>query len=182
MSNKNTNKVDKIRDLIFGNQIKDFEAKFEQIDETMHTLEEKITKALNESHHRLEKQTARSLEILETKIDKLSSSTHKERTKLKEHIDMTDKNLQDQLDEQSDKFVTKLKIIKENIAHDNEKMSEEMRVMQREIQATVERNLSSLSNEKLSKDSMAQMLLDVAMKIQDKDDTKVLIKGKKSGK
>ena len=142
MSEKNANNVDQIRDLIFGNQIKDFEAQFNQLNDTLKVLENKMTKAFNESHAKLQKETERSLELLEKKIDNLSSSSQKERAKLKELIDTTDESLQEQLTNQKDEFATKLKMMKENVADDNKKMADNMTAMQSEIQTTLEKSLS----------------------------------------
>jgi putative cell wall-binding protein len=182
MSDKNANNVDQIRDLIFGSQIKDFEAQFNQINDTIKIMEEKLNKAFSESHTKLQKETERALEVLEKKIDNLSSSTQKERTKLKELIDSTDENLHEQLLNQKDEFTTKLKIMKENVADENKKIAENMKVMQREIQVALEKGLAGLSNDKLSRDSMAQMLLDVAMKIQGTDMNTMLAQGAKTEK
>lgn len=182
MSDKNANNVDQIRDLIFGNQIKDFEAQFNTLNETLKMMEEKMTKAFSESQSKLQKETERSIEVLEKKIDNLSSSTQRERTKLKELIDTTDENLHEQLTNQKDEFNTKLKIFKENVADDSKKMTENIKAMQNEIQATLNKGLAGLSDEKLSRDSMAQMLLDVAMKIQGTDVGAVLAQGTKTEK
>jgi len=182
MSEKNANNVDQIRDLIFGNQIKDFEAQFNQLNDTLKVMEEKMRKAFNESHAKLQKETERSLEVLEKKIDNLSSSTQRERTKLKELIDNTDENLHEQLNNQKDEFTTKLKIMKENTADDNKKIAENMKTMQSEIQAMLEKGLSGLSDDKLSRDSMAQMLLDVAMKLQGTNVNEMLVQGTKTEK
>jgi hypothetical protein len=57
-----------------------------------------------------------------------------------------------------------------------------MAAMQKEIQATVEKGLGTLGDDKLSRDSMAQMFLDVAMKIQGSDLGAVLAEGAKTGK
>ncbi len=182
MSDKNANNVDQIRDLIFGNQIKDFESQFNQLNDTLVVLEDKMTKAFNDSHVKLQRETERSLELLEKKIDNLGSSTQKERAKLKELIDTTDESLQSQLSNQKDEFTTKLKMMKDNVADDNKKIADRMTTMQREIKATLEKSLSTLSDDKLSRDSMAQMLLEVAMKIQGTDVNEVLAQGTKTEK
>ena len=182
MSDKNANNVDQIRDLIFGSQIKDFEAQFNKLNDTIKTVEEKMTKAFSESQTKLQKETERSLEVLEKKIDNLSSTTQKERAKLKELINTTDESLQEQLMNQQDEFTGKLKIMKENVADENKKISDNMAAMQKEIQATVEKGLGTLGDDKLSRDSMAQMFLDVAMKIQGSDLGAVLAEGAKTGK
>jgi len=182
MSDTNANNVDQIRDLIFGSQIKDFEAQFNKLNNTLKILEEKMNKSFQESHTKLQKETERSLEVLEKKIDNLSSSTQKERSKIKELIGTTDETFQEQILNQKDEFSTKLKIMKENAADENKKMSENMHTMRAEIKTTLEEGLDSLSNDKLSRDSMAQMLLDVAMKIQGTDVNEILTQGTKTAK
>lgn len=182
MSNKNTNKVDKIRDLIFGNQIKDFESQFENIHEKLNALEENLTQAMHEAHDKLKHKTEHSLKVLEEKLDNLSESTQKDRSKFKELIRDTEKNLQNELTAQDDAFLTKLKVLKENIEHNNEKLSSEMTLMQHELQSAIEKKISRLSDDKLSRDTMAQMLVDVAMQIHDKEKSTPMNKGKKSGK
>jgi small-conductance mechanosensitive channel len=166
MSEKNANNVDQIRDLIFGNQIKDFEAKFTQLNHTLTVMEEKLNRSFSESHNKLQKETERALEVLEQKVDNLAMSTQRERSKLKELINTTDENLHDALLNQKDEFSTKLKMLKESVSDENQKMNQTLRLMQDEIQTTLEKGLESLSEEKLSRNTMAQMLLDVAMKIE----------------
>lgn len=182
MPDKNANNVDQIRDLIFGSQIKDFEEKFNQLNSTLKILEDKMTKAFNESHAKLQKETGRALEVLEKKIDNLSATTHKERGKLKELIDTTDESLLDQIVNQKDEFDVKLKIMKENTSDEHQKIAESIDAMKREISETLQVRLATLSDDKLSRDSMAQMLLDVAMKIQGTDMSILLTEEEKPDK
>jgi len=182
MTEKNANNVDQIRDLIFGSQIKDFEEKFNQVNNALQILENKITKTFSESQIKLQKETERSLEALEKKIDNLSRTTHKERTKLKELIDSTDESLQDQLSNQKDEFTVKLKIMKENTSDEHKKIAESIEAMKIELTETLQTKLTTLSDDKLSRDTMAQMLLDVAMKIQGTDMSTLITEDKKSDK
>jgi vacuolar-type H+-ATPase subunit E/Vma4 len=183
MSNTNVNNVDQIRDIIFGSQIKDFEEKFAKLENSMHMMESSIKKAFNEAHTKLQRETERSLEALEKKIDNLSNSTQRERAKLKDLIDTTDETLQMQLSDQKDEFTTKLRILKENVSDEQNKLVENMNSMKREIENLLKNNLDRLSDDKLSRDSMAQMLLEVAMKIKGTDMNQMLnTEDKKSAK
>ena len=174
MSEKNANNVDQIRELIFGSQIKEFEEKFNKLEGTLQVLEEKISKTLQESYNKLQKETERSLEALEEKIDNLSMSTQKERSKLKELIDTTDETLQTQINNQKNEFLTKLKIMKENVDDESSKMNEKLVQMRTQIESSLSEGLRTLGDEKLSRDVMANMLLDVAMKIQGTDVSSLL--------
>jgi len=182
MSDNNTNNVDQIRDLIFGSQIKDFEEKFNHLTLTLKGMEESMTRTSEESHLKLQKETERSLDALEKKIDNLSTSTQKERNKLKELMSAADETLQDNLNNQKDEFATKLNNLKENISDENKKMAQSIETMKNDIHNTLEAKLATLSDAKLSRDSMAQMLLDVAMKIQGTDVGMLLAEEQKAGK
>ena len=86
--------------------------------------------------------------------------------KFKELIDATDETLQDQLSNHKDEFAIKMRLIKENMADDNKKITKDLIRMKEEVFKSIEMHVSNLSNDKLSRESMAQMLLDVAMKLQ----------------
>jgi len=169
MAEKNMNNVDQIRDLIFGSQLKEFDERFETLGKTLKSVEDKLLQTFKEAHQKLQKETERSLEALEQKIDNLATATQKERTKLKELIDTTDETMQTQLRNQKDEFLTKLKIIKENVEDENEKMHQNLAQMKAQIERALDEGLADLGEEKLSRDAMAGMLLDVAMKIQGTD-------------
>jgi len=160
----------------------DAKEKFNQVNNALQILENKITKTFSESQIKLQKETERSLEALEKKIDNLSRTTHKERTKLKELIDSTDESLQDQLSNQKDEFTVKLKIMKENTSDEHKKIAESIEAMKIELTETLQTKLTTLSDDKLSRDTMAQMLLDVAMKIQGTDMSTLITEDKKSDK
>ncbi len=169
MSNKNINNVDQIRDLIFGSQIKEFDEKFNQMDTSIKSLHEGLMRTFEESHSKLQKETERALEVLEKKIDNLSMTTHKERGNLKESIDTLDENLQEKLRLQKEEFDAKLKITKENVSDEQQKISAFIQATREELNHLLQEKLAALSDDKLSRDSMAQMLLEVAMKIQGTD-------------
>ena len=169
MAEKNMNNVDQIRELIFGPQMKEFEEKFDALGKTVKEVEKRILSSFHEAHNKLQKETERSLEALEQKVDNLATATQKERTKLKELIDTTDETLQTQIHNQKNEFLTKLKIMKENIEDENVKMNEKLREMKEALESSLNEGLTNLGNDKLSRDAMAGMLLDVAMKIQGTD-------------
>jgi len=182
MSNTTVNNVDQIRDIIFGSQIKDFEDKFKSFETSIQNMESSLKKVFNDAYSKLQKETERSLEALEKKIDNLSSSTQRERTKLKELIDTTDETLQLQLLNQKDEFTTKLRILKENVSDEQKKLVDNMKSMKKEIETLIKTDLNSLSEDKLSRDSMAQMLLEIAMKIQGTDVQQMMVKDEKTAK
>lgn len=182
MSEKNINNVEQIRDIIFGSQIKDFESRFDKLSDSIKQLEKKMTKALEESHNKLKSETTRSIEGIEKVISNLTSSTQNERNKLKELINSTESNLKEGLDNQKDELSTKIKILNDNVADENRRNLETINKIKEEIEESLNIGLSNLSNDKVSRDSISKLLLDMAMNIQGTDVGSILnedVKNKK---
>jgi len=169
MPEKNTNNVDQIRELIFGSQLKEYDEKFTQLNTMIKIIEEKLSNSIETSFSQLQKESTRTMKALEEKIDNLAVSTQKERLKFKELIDSTDEAFQDQLNNQKSEWVSKLKVITENMSDENQKLGKDMQTLKTELHTTLQAGVSTLSDDKLSRDAMAQMLLDMAMKIQGTD-------------
>ena len=180
MDDKNLNNVDQIRDLIFGSQIKDFEDKFAQLNSMLETAEKKIDKSIYDTNLKLQIQTERSIEALEKKIDNISTLAHRERVKLKELISATDESLQEQFANQKDEFATKIRIIKNSVEDDNRKMQENLQVIKNDIENSLKSGLSTLNEDKLSRDIMSQFLIDMAIKVQGTNEEFTLIKDEKT--
>ena len=73
-------------------------------------------------------------------------------------------------------------MVKDNVSDEHKKIAEKMGMMQHEMHRMIEKGLAGLNDEKVSRDMMAQMLLDVAIKIQGTDIETMLAKGVETGK
>lgn len=160
------NDVDQIRELIFGSQMKDFEAKFSQLDSKVEQMKEQSAKAINESYIKLHREIERSMELLERKIDTVASTAQKEKGKLRELLDSTDEALQEQLGTQKDEFLNKLRVMKESVDDEHQQINQDLQLMREQIERNLEAGLQKLSDEKLSRDMISQALIDMAMKMQ----------------
>ncbi len=173
----NLNNVEQIRDIIFGNQIREFDTRLNKLDDDIKSLEQKMIKAFSRSHIKLRTETERSMEVLEKMINSFAITAQQDRIKIKEMIDSTDTNLQSQISNQKDEFLNKLRMMKDNMSDEKRRTSENMYNLQKEIENALNSGMSSLSDDKLSRDSMAKMLLDMAIKVQGTDINSVLTKG-----
>lgn len=174
--------VEQIRDIIFGSQIKSFEQKLTQLNSSLKLVENKLTKMMYDSHLKLQKDSERSFGVLEEMIETLSQTVQKERLQTKELINTRDINLQAQVTSHNELLTRKFNIIKDTVSEEKRRSDEKLRLMRDEIQRSVEAELASLSQNKLSRASMSEMFLDVAMRLQDANVSDILDKGIKTGK
>lgn len=178
----NAENVEQIRDIIFGSQIKDFEQKLTQFNTSLKVLENKLSKMIYDSHIKLQKDSEHSFALLEEMIETLSQTVQKERLQTKELINTRDINLQAQVTSHNELLTRKFNIIKDTVSEEKRLADEKLQMMRDEIQRSVEVELASLSQNKLSRASMSEMFLDVAMRLQDTKVSNILEQGIKTGK
>ena len=167
--NSNVNNVDQIRELIFGPQMKEFEERFEALDTQIAEQEERLEKRFEELFQKLSRETQRSLEVLDQKVDDLAEVSRKDRGKLKELIDSTDENIQIQIRNLKNELNNKIKVSRENLEDEDRKLRKDLEVFRERLEGNLRKEIGSLDSDKVSRNAMAEMLLDVAMKLQGSD-------------
>jgi len=181
MAQNTANNVDQIRDLIFGQQIKEFEEKFSRLERMLTEQESKAAQALERSVSSLETRLKRMIEALETKLDDLSEASLKERTKLRELIENSDELLQTSIGQFKNDMLSKLKHVENNAADMGQTFREEMEQLRQEIESSVARRVEALSENKLSRDTFAQVLVETAMRLQEQSPD-MIVPSEKGGK
>lgn len=157
-----TSGVDKMRELLFGNQMQDYDKRFS-------ILEERFQQRLRD----LEAESARSLSSLESTMKKqlesvagqfreekdLRSDADKELERsLREHTQALEKRLaqvSDQLARQERDFTDRL-------GHEIQGLRDEMRRRQDDSRTTIERMFAELSNVKTDRNLLAGLFVEIA--------------------
>jgi uncharacterized coiled-coil protein SlyX len=157
-----TSGVDKMRELLFGNQMQDYDKRFS-------ILEERFQQRMRD----LETESARGLTNLETTIKKqlesvagqfreekdLRADADKELERsLRDHTQALEKRLaqvSDQLARQERDFTDRL-------SHEVQGLREEMRKRQDDMRATTERMFAELSNVKTDRNLLAGLFVEIA--------------------
>ena len=169
MAESKANNIEQIRELIFGSQIKAFEEKFQQLEAALKEIETKMTKSIEGSLDTLKKEIKRALDLLEQKVENINQAGQKERNAIKELIRNSEETLQTQVDHQKKELESKLQALQAQMDDDTKKMNETLQALKSELEEKMYFELQKLGQNKLSRDAMATMLMDVAIKIQGSD-------------
>jgi hypothetical protein len=154
--------VDKIRELLFGNQMQDYDRRFA-------ALEERFYQKLRE----LEAETARGQSGVEANIKKLLESLAGQLRDEKDVRSEGDKELERSLREQTqslDKRLTKLsdqlaqleRDVADRMSHQLQTLHEEIKRRNDETRATLERMFSELGNVKTDRTLLAGLFVEIA--------------------
>ena len=175
--------ITQIRELLFGEQIEDYDRKFEQLKQQNQQLESSIEDlALNlerfksdTEEHLLQVKNTISEEIntainaLDKKLKYLSVNTYTEINKTQQQIDTkTDANLQ-KIKLAADNFNSQLMYLKEEANHNKEIAERDISNLKKQLSETIEQNLSELTEAKVSRSDLAEVLFELCLKIKEQN-------------
>jgi len=154
--------VDKIRELLFGNQMQDYERRFS-------TLEERSQQRLRE----LESETVRSQGNLETNIKKQLESLGGQLREEKDLRSEGDKELERSLRDHtqtlekriaqlSDQLARLERDFSDRLSHESQSLRDEIRRRNEDTRATFERMFAELSDVKTDRTLLAGLFVEVA--------------------
>ncbi len=154
--------VDKIRDLLFGNQMQDYDRRFSK-------LEERFLQRLKD----IESETARNLSAFESngkkQVDSLASQLREEKDLRADADKDIERNLRDQtqalekrLRTMSDQIAQLERDLADRLGRETQSLHEEIKRKSGDIQHTIEKMFSELSNVKTDRNLLAGLFVEVA--------------------
>ncbi len=154
--------VEKIRDILFGNQMQDYDRRFT-------SLEERVLQRIRE----VEAETTRSIGVLESATKKQVESFATQLGQEKDSRSDTDKELErsarehiqtleKRLGQVSDHLARVEREITDRIGQESQSLRDEMRRKGEELRNTIERMFSELSNVKTDRNLLAGLFVEIA--------------------
>ena len=164
-ANAETGNVDKIREILFGGQMRDYDKRFAR-------LEERLLKESNE----LREGNRRSLEALETFVKNEFASLANRLQMEQQSREGSDQNLSRELQEAIRSVEGKLtqfqnqttetqRDLRQQLLDQSKSLNEEIRRKHDELSATIEREVADLSHEKTDRASLSALFTEVALRL-----------------
>ncbi len=159
--------IDKVRDILFGTQVRQYEQKFKHLEDL---IQKEITN--------LRSETTKSADMLETYVKKeleaLSEQVKNEQTERTESveelsgkIDRTVKNLEKKTGQLSEKVLASQRDLQEQILQQSKSLMEEIRSQNSQISSSLDQSVDELRTEKMDRLAFANLLMEVAMRLKD---------------
>ncbi len=168
--------VSQLRDLLLGDKIEEYEANFAQNSQRLDSLESSLIKFQSEVHDSLNKmQDSLSREInaavdsLEKKITYLSLTTHEETNKLKQEIEAKSSNAFQSIDTLQNKLRAETSYLKDELFQTRNTLGEDLQNLKQQVLEKLESNLSELTENKVSRIDLAEILFELCLKVKGSD-------------
>ena len=158
--------VDKIRDILFGGQMRDYDQRFAELEKALHQSIERLSRDLEKRVDRLDAFARREIDKLTEKIkdekkDRLADSK-KGAGELQELTDQVETWFAE-VDEQ---LAAETKDLRNNLHEQNEALSELIRDTRDQLNKAIAAESRGLAESKLAREDLAGLLTEVAMRLQ----------------
>jgi hypothetical protein len=160
-----TGNVDKIRDILFGANMRDYETRFKKLEETLLRESAEIRDMTKKRLDALEEYIKREFE---SQSQRLKNEREERTTNIEQQTrDLRDlsQNMSRRLAESNDFASEAHRSIREEILSKSNGLLEELQHRHQESNSTVERYVSELRNDKADRATIASLLSEMAMRL-----------------
>lgn len=157
--------VDKIRDILFGGQMRDYDKKFSRLEERLAKESAELraeTKRLFES---LESFVRKEIEALAERLQAEQQSRETSIQSVSGELRETGRALEVRIQQSVDRATRAESDLRQQILDQSKSLVEEMRQKHEELSGTVDRDLAELNHQKTDRASLSAMFSEFSMRL-----------------
>jgi len=157
--------IDKIRDLIFGNQMQDYEKRFGRLEERMF---KEMTDSKSESKKNfdsLEKYLNKEIEMLKDRISQEQNTRTEAFKELSRQLKDTTRSFEKKIDSMGDQFNESSNDLRQQISDLSLSLRNDVRQKYEEILYAIEQTADELRTNKVDRSALSGLLSEMAMRI-----------------
>ena len=162
-----TGSVDKIRDILFGNQMKDYEKRFIRLEERMRKelreLREEMSKRLDSIEAFIKKEDEALRDRLKKEQSMRDDSTKTLSKEIKDAVRLISKNIE-QLEEKQSKDSGDWR---QQLLELSKNLSNEIQTNHKESSEALDRAVKELEEEKVARGTLSELFMGMAIRISD---------------
>jgi ABC-type transporter Mla subunit MlaD len=165
-----TGSVDKIRDILFGNQMRDFERRFSQMEDRVtkatHDLREEIHKRLETLEAFFKKEIKAVLDRLKNEANELAEADKH----IEENLKSTTSSLKKSISQVEEDFSQRATELRQDLLQQSKSLTAEIQTRGEEASETLRNTANDLDDAKINRSTLAEYLIEMAMRLSDHGD------------
>ncbi|GET35970.1 hypothetical protein [Microseira wollei] len=158
--------IDQIRDILMGPQLRDYETRLAQVEADLSLLRQDLRDRIEETKSSFAAEIRLTVESLDKKIKAVSLTASEESADLRQLSDRMNKRFSNTIEALNDSVDKQVASLRDELSESKARLQEDVRNLRDQIFEELDRQFSSLRSGKVSKDDMAEILFEVAMRIK----------------
>jgi archaellum component FlaC len=158
--------IDQIRDILMGPQLRDYETRLAQVEADLSLLRQDLRDRIEETKTSFASEIRATVESLDKRIKAVSLTASEESADLRQLSDRMNKKFSNTIEALNDSVDKQVVTLRDELSETKARLQEDVRTLRDQIFEELDRQFSSLRTGKVSKDDMAEILFEVAMRIK----------------
>lgn len=162
--------VDKIRDILFGGQMREYEKRFIRLEDRMQKEISSLKEDLLKSFETLEHYMKREFELVNERQEKEQNDRSAAIQKISEDLKDASLLMENKISQVEDKLNKRARELHEQLLTQSKNLSEEIRQKHEAISELLEREAQELRLDKVNRADLSELFMEMAMRISNKAD------------
>ncbi len=165
--------IEQIRDLLFGNTIREYEKRFQQCEQNIDKLTRDFSLFETETRDHLDQlQDSLTTEIrsmvssLDKKLKYSSMTTQEQINQLEKELDSTAKNNSRSIESFNQNITGQTDLLRNDLAQSKDKLEKAMESLREELFEMIQNELVNLKDNKVSRTDLSDILFELCVKIK----------------
>jgi hypothetical protein len=161
------NNVDRIRDILFGNQMRDYELRFARLEESLLKESSDLRESTRQRLDTLENFIKRELDALNARLKSERDERSGSFRQLTKTVETLDETLTRKLGELDDQTSSAQAALRQDLLQQSKNIMDEIRAKHDLVVSMLERRYLELRHEKTDRRALSAFLSEVAMRLND---------------
>jgi DNA anti-recombination protein RmuC len=159
--------IDKIRQILFGNQMRDYEKRFSRLEERLLKESADLRDETRKRFDALETFIKNEMEALTGRLQSEQRTREESAQSLSRELQESSKSLEKKLGDFDEQNSRSQRDLRQQILDQSKSLSDEIRHKNEEIKAALAREVAELSHDKTDRAALAALFSEVALRLND---------------
>jgi len=165
--NQEGTNVNKIRDILFGSQMRDYEQRFARVEERLAKATDNLREEMKKQVNSLESFTRQELESLSQRLKTEKGDRAHSLEEIAREFRENLKALETRLADGEEQVATTQSDIRSRVLEQAKTFSAELEKLQGEIASSLDQEVRTLRSEKIDRDALADLFSEFALRLRD---------------
>ncbi|MDY6784429.1 MAG: hypothetical protein SW833_18085 [Cyanobacteriota bacterium] len=158
--------LDKIRDILVGSQMRDYENRFSQIESELSLLHQDISDRIDTVKNALRLEIQSSTEQIEKHLKSLTANTQEELAERRQQVERLDQKFTTHINALDESLDQKTNTLRHQFSENRDKLQTDLRSLRTQIFEELDSRFGMLREDKLAKEDMAAILFELGMRLR----------------
>jgi len=157
--------IDQVRNILFGDQMRDYEARLDQIEENLSALQSELHNRISSVQNTFSSDLRTAVESLERLIKSQGLQEARERTDIMQKVEQVNRRLTIDVSELNESIQQDLGVLQDDLLSSRQKLYDEIKKLEGQISNELEKRTTNLADSKVARGDLADMLFELGLKL-----------------